>query len=218
LIAFLPHGIHNWDGPQRDSLDNPVLSATPSGRNLAAAGKAGVKALFALWEGLPDSARAAGNARWRRTRRSATTVTQGTGAPQTTQVSFVCPGHGSETGVIGVAVVAFRAGWPAGCFTSAPWDAGAAGNPRCSRTHSQAYRTKGDRPSPTWHSRCWLHHTHPDLSDAPPEAVSTEVAAVLGSPATERHPINIPQPIRSGAVDGPAGLLRDLTGFDGGPR
>jgi hypothetical protein len=81
MIDIVPQGIHDWDGPQPDSLDNPVLSATPSGRNLAAAGKAGVKALFALWQGLPDSAWAAGNARWRRTRRSPTTVTQGTRGP-----------------------------------------------------------------------------------------------------------------------------------------
>ena len=51
--------IHEWEGPAaRPELDNPVLSATLNGPNLAAARKAGVKAVIAVWKGLPDSAAA----------------------------------------------------------------------------------------------------------------------------------------------------------------
>jgi len=48
--------VSEWDGPAaRDEFDNPVLSATLNGPNLAAARKAGVTAVIAVWKGLPDS-------------------------------------------------------------------------------------------------------------------------------------------------------------------
>ena len=48
--------VSEWDGPAaHDEFDNPLLTATLSGPNLAAARKAGVKAVIAVWKGLPDS-------------------------------------------------------------------------------------------------------------------------------------------------------------------
>ena len=51
--------VSEWDGPAaRDEFDNPILSATLNGPNLAAARHANVKAVIAVWKGLPASASA----------------------------------------------------------------------------------------------------------------------------------------------------------------
>jgi hypothetical protein len=60
-------------------------------------------------------------------------------------------------------------------------------------------------------------HPRGPFGRTPPDAVSKTVAVVLGSPAKERHPINILQSTPTG-VDAQAVNLLDLTGFVEGLR